>query len=54
MKYSLAYLAYAIMWIAVSAAIIAGIYYTKSSWCLLAFLIPSNISLKLHDETDDK
>jgi hypothetical protein len=35
----------AVIWVASSAAIIAGMYLTKSAWCLWAFLIPGSIRI---------
>lgn len=32
---------YAILWIAVSSAVIAGLYFTKNANCLWGFLIPA-------------
>lgn len=40
------YLAYAMAWISTSAAVIAGMYFTKSAWCLWAFVLPACIELK--------
>ena len=48
----MAYFAYALIWVAVSAAIVAGIYLTGSAYCLLAFLIPATISL-VHNKDGD-
>lgn len=47
--------AHAIMWIAVAIAVTLGMFATKSSFCLLAFLIPANLELKCIDnsESDD-
>ena len=40
------FFAYAIIWVAVSAAIIAGLLITQNANCLWAFLIPALISFK--------
>lgn len=39
------YFAYAMAWISTSAAVIAGMYFTKSAWCLWAFVLPACIEL---------
>ena len=39
------YFAYAMAWISTSAAVIAGMYFTKSAWCLWAFALPACIEL---------
>lgn len=31
----------AVAWIATSVGVVAGVYLTKSAWCLWAFLIPA-------------
>lgn len=50
--------AYAIMWIAVSAAVIAGMLITKSAWCLWAFLLTDSIKSKIEcsfkEDDDDR
>lgn len=50
------FIAYAIMWIAVSAAVIAGLYFTRSANCLWAFLLPACVgySRKISDTDTDK
>ena len=56
----MAYLAYAVAWIATAIAVIYGIKYTGSAWCLWAFILPVNISLSFSgkhsddDEEDDE
>jgi hypothetical protein len=40
------YVVLSVMWIATSAAVIAGLYFTHSKWCLLALLIPANIRVR--------
>ena len=47
-----AYGAYALMWIAASAAILGAVYITHSAWCLWAFILPSSVSLKYRDTKD--
>jgi hypothetical protein len=46
--------AWAVMWIATSIAIIAGIYITKNANCLWAFLLPAfnGISVKAGSEKE--
>lgn len=34
------YLSYAAAWISTAAGVIAGVYFTRSPWCLWAFLLP--------------
>ena len=48
-----AFTAWAVMWVAVSAAVIAGIYLTGSVWCLWALVIPSLCSVK-HSSDKEK
>lgn len=36
--------AYAASWISTSAAVIAGLYFTNSAWCLWALLLPAMLS----------
>lgn len=40
------YLAYAAAWISCSLAVVAGIYITKSPWCLLAFYFVASIKIQ--------
>lgn len=40
---------YAIIWIAVSAAVIAGIIITQNANCLWAFLLPALMRVKTSD-----
>ena len=46
------WLAYAIMWIAVSVAVGIGLYFTRNIHCLWFLTIPSFVSLK--DSVKDK
>lgn len=46
--------AYAVAWIAVSAAVIVGLYFTKDARCLWAFVIPGFISFSSRSESDDE
>lgn len=39
------YFAYAMAWISTSVAVVAGMYFTKSAWCLWAFVLPACIEL---------
>ncbi len=51
------YLAYAAAWISAAAAVIAGMYFTHSPWCLWALLFPACIKLEHHfkdDESDEE
>lgn len=54
----MAYLAYAVAWIATAIAVIYGIKYTGSAWCLWAFILPVNIGLsfsgKYNNDDDDE
>lgn len=34
------------MWVSVSAAVIAGMYLTESAWPLLAFILPTAFEVK--------
>ncbi len=47
------YFAYAMAWISASAAVIAGMYFTKSAWCLWAFILPACIEIK-HKKKDEE
>lgn len=47
------YLAYAMAWISTSVAVIAGIYFTHSAWCLWAFILPACVELT-HKSKDDE
>lgn len=38
--------AYAVAWASTSAATVAGIYLTKSAWCLWALVLPACIELR--------
>lgn len=49
----MAYLAYAAAWIATAVAVIYGIKYTGSAWCLWAFVLPVNIRLSLSGKYSD-
>lgn len=48
------YLAYAVAWICTATATGLGLYYTHSPWCLLALIIPAEISLKHNSKDDNK
>lgn len=52
------YFAYAMAWISTSVAVIAGMYFTHSAWCLWAFILPACIELtrshKDDGESDEK
>lgn len=39
------YLAYAAAWIGTSVAVVAGMYFTKSAWCLWALVLPACIKI---------
>ena len=45
---------YAIIWVAVSLAIIAGIFITKNANCLWAFFIPAFISAESRNNSEDE
>lgn len=45
--------AYAIIWIAVSVAVIAGLIITKNANCLWGFLIPAMFELKVSTKKED-
>lgn len=47
------YFVYAMAWISTSAAVIAGMYFTKSAWCLWAFVLPACIELT-HKPKDEE
>jgi len=49
-----AYAAYALVWIASSAAILGAVYITHSAWCLWAFIIPGSVSLKHRDSKENE
>lgn len=42
----------AVMWIAVSVAVIVGLIVTKSPWCLLAFIIPEFPNMSFNDKNE--
>ena len=51
----------AVAWIATSVGVVAGMYITKSAWCLWAFLIPalmmdeySNIYTNKENDDEDE
>ena len=52
----------AVAWIATSVGVVAGMYLTKSAWCLWAFLIPALMMAeyadiytnKKNDDEEDK
>lgn len=46
------YFAYAMAWISTSVAVIAGMYFTHSAWCLWAFILPACTELN-HKDKDD-
>lgn len=52
------WIGYAAAWISTAAAVIAGVYFTGSEWCLWALLIPALIkvesSRKHGEETEDE
>lgn len=39
------YFAYAMAWISTSVAVITGMYFTHSAWCLWTFILPACIEL---------
>lgn len=48
------YLAYVVAWISTSAAVIAGMYFTHSAWCLWAFILPACIKLtRSHKDNEE-
>lgn len=47
------YLAYAAAWISTAAAVMAGMYFTHSPWCLWALLFPACISFPNHFKDDE-
>lgn len=46
------YFAYVIAWISTSAAVISGMYFTKSALCLWALALPACIKLTRNSEDD--
>lgn len=40
------WIGYAAAWISTAAAVIAGVYFTGSAWCLWALLLPAMIGVK--------
>lgn len=40
------WIGYAAAWISTAAAVIAGVYFTGSEWCLWALLIPALIKVE--------
>lgn len=46
------YLSCAAAWISTAAGVIAGVYFTRSPWCLWALLLPWTIHYE--SRTDDK
>lgn len=43
---------YSVIWISASAAIIAGLYFTRNANCLWAFFIPAFMKIE-HNPTND-
>ena len=43
--------AYAAAWVSTSAAVIAGIHFTRSAWCLWALMLPLMINVKRESDT---
>lgn len=49
------HLAYAAAWISTAAAVIFGMKYTGSAWCLWALCLPAMIKIEISsDEKDNK
>ena len=46
------YFAYAIIWVAVSVAVIIGLYFTRNIHCLWFLIIPLFVSVE-HDSKDE-
>lgn len=43
-------IAYGTMWLAVALGVVAGLYFTKSAWCMWAFILPSTIKIHFGDK----
>ncbi len=53
-KDKLPYIAYAIVWVAVSVAVIVGLIITKNANCLWAFCLPAwFVNLKVKSKSED-
>lgn len=48
------WVAYGMMWIATAAAVIAGIYYTKSIHCLWFLLIPAGKRIMYENKEENE
>lgn len=48
------YLAYAAAWISTAVAVIAGMYFTHSAWCLLALILPACIKITYKSKDDEE
>lgn len=48
------YFAYAMAWISTSVAVIAGMYFTHSAWCLWAFILPACVELTKKNKDDEE
>lgn len=46
--------AYAMAWISTAAAAIAGMYFTRSAWCLWALLLPACIKMTTGKESEGR
>lgn len=46
------WIGYAAAWISTAAAVIAGMYFTESAWCLWALILPAVIKIERGKEND--
>ena len=47
------WIGYAAAWISTAAAVIAGVYFTESAWCLWALLLPAMIKVERTTQNDN-
>lgn len=48
------YFAYAMACVSTSVAVIAGMYFTHSAWCLWAFILPACIKITHRNKDDEE
>lgn len=47
------WIGYAAAWISTASAVIAGVYFTGSAWCLWALLLPAMIKVESTTRNDN-
>lgn len=43
---------YSVMWIATAAAVVVGVIYLDSIWCLLGLLAPTCVNISVDEQHD--